>query len=470
MDSITKRWVRGSLLITMLVLLAAEAVFLYYSIYNYYDGAARALETRAATLITQLQATDAPTPESREVVLRRMVEQFAEKDKFELMLVDSAGSVAVTTTGFASAQTSAAKDLASAAASEEGTARSVSQSATGEKVMAWTAMLPVASGDLAAIRLVTSLTLLDRTIRNLILASLAVVGAVLGFSIWSGMFFIRSIVRPIGVIEATASKIAKGNLDIRIENKYDDEIGKLSATINRMAGELDKTERIKNEFISSVSHELRTPLTSIKGWVETMANIRDPEDPNYRRGLQVIASEADRLYAMVEELLDFSRMQNGLKLQVELLDLAAEVSDTALMMGQRIQLEGLHLVWEEPEEPIPVRADPARLRQVLVNILDNAVKYSPPDGTVTIELLQDGRSAYVNVIDQGQGIAPEDLENVKTKFYKGKGAVRGSGIGLAVVDEIVSAHGGALELQSRVGQGTTVTVRLPIAQKEGNQL
>ena len=170
---------------------------------------------------------------------------------------------------------------------------------------------------------------------------------------------------------------------------------------------------------------------------------------------------------MVEELLDFSRMQNGLKLQFERLDLVAEVSDTALMMGQRIQLEGLRLVWEEPEDPVPVNADPARLRQVFVNILDNAVKYSPPGGAITIELLQDGRSAYVNVIDQGPGIAPEDLENVKTKFYKGKGAVRGSGIGLAVVDEIVAAHGGALELQSRLGQGTTVTVRLPIAQKEG---
>lgn len=127
------------------------------------------------------------------------------------------------------------------------------------------------------------------------------------------MFFIRSIVRPIGEIEATAAKIAEGNLDTRIENKYNDEIGKLSDTINHMAGELDKTERMKNEFISSVSHELRTPLTSIKGWVETIAAIRDPPT-QISAGADAGSFPARRTVciSMVEELLDFSRMQNGL--------------------------------------------------------------------------------------------------------------------------------------------------------------
>ena len=334
--------------------------------------------------------------------------------------------------------------------------------AMGEKVMAVTVRLPFTSGDIVAMRLVTSLTLVDRSILKLAVLSLSVAAAILVFSVWSGMFFVRSIVRPIGEIEQTAAKMAQGNLDMRISNKYDDEIGKLAGTINHMAGELDKTERIKNEFISSVSHELRTPLTSIKGWVETMSTIRDPADPNYQRGLQVIANETDRLYDMVEELLDFSRMQNGLSLECEKLDLAAEVSDAVLTMTPRARQEGLALRWEEPEAPVPVHADAARLKQVFINVLDNAVKYSPPGGTITVELLQDGHNAFLNFTDEGRGIAPEDLENVKTKFYKGKGAVRGSGIGLAVVDEIVTAHGGSLSLQSEVGRGTTVTVRLPL--------
>ena len=465
MNSITKRWVRGSLLITIVVLLMAEAVFLYFSISNYYEGARRALSSRSSTILTQLSASGSQTGESRENVLRRMVEQFSEKDKFELMLVDSSGRVAVSTTGF-SRETVAGNDLVKALSSEDGTGYSVYQSEMGEKVMAMTALLPYPSGDLLAIRLVTSLALVDRSIETMVVISLALVTAIILFSVWSGMFFIRSIVRPLNEIEATAAKIALGDLSIRLEQKSDDEIGKLSAAINHMAGELDKTERMKNDFISSVSHELRTPLTSIKGWVETIAAVEDPKDPVYKRGVQVIAEETDRLYAMVEELLDFSRMQNGLTLKLQLLDLAAELTDAAIMVERRVELEGLRLVWEEPAQPVPVSGDPARLRQVFVNVLDNAIKYSPKDGVITIELLTDANNAYVSITDRGPGISPEDLENVRIKFYKGKGAVRGSGIGLAVVDEIMQAHGGALDIQSEVGHGTTVTLRLPIYHKE----
>lgn len=462
MNSITKRWVRGSLLVTILMCLVAEAVFLYYSITNYYDGARRAMTTRTSTIITRLNASAAQTGESQGVLLRRMVEQFTEKDKFELMLVNAAGKPLVTSTGFAPDDSVAGEDYLEALASEKGEGHAVYRTAMGEKVMAVTTLLPRAAGEIVAVRFVTSLTLVDQSIAALVAFSLALVTAVVLFSVWTGMFFIRSIVRPIGEIEATAAKIAEGNLDTRIENKYNDEIGKLSDTINHMAGELDKTERMKNEFISSVSHELRTPLTSIKGWVETIAAIRDPADPNFRRGVQVISSEADRLYSMVEELLDFSRMQNGLKLDLQLLDLVAEVSDAAIMVERRVELEGLHLAYDEPEEPMPVMADPARLRQVFINVLDNAVKYSPPHGTVRMDVLSDGNSAFVNISDEGRGIAPDDLENVKVKFFKGKGAVRGSGIGLAVVDEIVTALDGSVDIQSEVGRGTTVTVRLPL--------
>ena len=270
MNSITKRWVRGSLLVTILMCLVAEAVFLYYSITNYYDGARRAMTTRTSTIITQLNASAAQTGESQGVLLRRMVEQFTEKDKFELMLVNAAGKPLVTSTGFAPDDSVAGEDYLEALASEKGEGHAVYRTAMGEKVMAVTTLLPRAAGEIVAVRFVTSLTLVDQSIAALVAFSLALVTAVVLFSVWTGMFFIRSIVRPIGEIEATAAKIAEGNLDTRIENKYNDEIGKLSDTINHMAGELDKTERMKNDFISSVSHELRTPLTAIGGWSETL--------------------------------------------------------------------------------------------------------------------------------------------------------------------------------------------------------
>ena len=462
MDSITRRWVRGSLLITILVLAFAEAMFLFFSISGYYEGAARTLRGRIDTMITQLSVNDAATPQARELVLRRMVEQFSEKEKFELMLIDTQGRISVSTAGFAADKDTRAEDFVQALFDSEGVGQSVYRTSSGERVMAMSVLLPFACGEILSIRLVTSMALIDKTLFSMIAVSLLVAAAVLGFTLWSGLFFIRSIVRPIGVIEANAARIARGNLDVRIDNKYDDEVGKLANAINRMAGDLEKTERMKNEFISSVSHELRTPLTSIKGWVENIRNTKDTSDPIYQRGLQVIAGETDRLYEMVEELLDFSRMQSGLVLKCQRLDLAAEVSDAVLVVEQRACSEGVELVWEEPAEPVAVSADPGRLRQVFVNLLDNALKYSSKGGAIRLEMLKDGRSVYVNITDEGPGIAPEDLEHVKMKFYKGKGAVRGSGIGLAVVDEIVRAHGGSFDIQSEQGKGTTVTVRLPL--------
>lgn len=462
MNSITKRWVRGSLLVTVLMCVVAEAVFLYYSVTTYYDGARRALSTRAATIIVQLNASSAQTSESRGVFLRRMVEQFAEKDKFELTLVNAAGLTVATSAGYTPEGAAAGEDFLQAAASETGEGMAVYRTAMDEKVMAVTTMLPHAAGSIAAVRLVTSLTLVDESLWVRLAASLVLFAAIILLSVSSGLFFIRSIVRPIGQIEETAAKIAQGNLDTRIDNKYDGEIGKLCDAINHMAGELDKTERMKNEFISSVSHELRTPLTSIKGWVETLAGMGGAQDANFRRGMQVIAGETDRLYDMVEELLDFSRMQNGLTLHPQALDLAAEVGDAVIMVERRVEAEHMRLDYDAPEQPMPVWADPARLRQVFVNLLDNAVKYSPPGGTIRVEVLTDGANVFVSIADEGPGIAPDDLENVKQKFFKGKGAVRGSGIGLAVVDEIVTAHGGGVEIQSEQGRGTTAVVRLPL--------
>ncbi|MBP8855561.1 MAG: HAMP domain-containing protein, partial [Oscillospiraceae bacterium] len=240
---------------------------------------------RVNTLTVQLSAS-AQTEDGRNVVLRRMVEQFAEKDKFELMLMDYTGHVATSSTGFVPINAPVPQDFILATQSESGIGQQVFHTATGEKVMAITSILPDAAGEVVAVRFVTSLTLLEQSIAGVVVLSLALVTLIVLFSVWSGLFFIRSIVRPIAVIEGGAAKIAKGDLAIRIENKYNDEIGSLCNTINTMASELDKSERMKNEFISSVSHELRTPLTSIKGWVETIGHMQ-PSDAGYKRGIEV---------------------------------------------------------------------------------------------------------------------------------------------------------------------------------------
>ncbi len=467
MNGITRRWLRGSLLITVLVIAVAEGLFLYAGHSSYYSSARQTMLNRFSSITGQLKmytaAFGADPADARSQALRRMVEQFEDKDKFEFQLLDAAGEVLSSSAGFAAEGAVAGGDFAAAFESPSGVGSAVYITPENERVMAVTRLVPYAAGEVAAMRMVTSLALIDETLNRQRVMSLCVALVVLSLTVWSGLFFVRSIVKPLGRIEATATAIAKGDLNARLPaGPPKDEIGRLCGTINQMAEDLAKTERMKNEFISSVSHELRTPLTSIRGWVETIAQIRDPEDRNYRKGLAIIGAETDRLYAMVEELLDFSRMQNGIRMECSALDLVAELTDAALFVEGRIRQEGLRLVYEEPELPLPVWADAGRLRQVFVNLLDNAIKYSKPGGAITLDLLQDGENAYVLVQDEGRGIEPDDLENVKLKFFKGKGAVRGSGIGLAVVDEIVAALDGSVDIASAPGKGTTVKVRLPL--------
>ena len=468
MQSITKRWLRGSLLITVLILALAEGLFLYFCYQNLYGSIESAMESRFSTFIGRLQATGTAgdsdsNAASRAQSLLRTVEQFEEKDKFEFMLLDQNGVVLATSSGVINENLTAGYDYYRALVSSDGIGQSIFRTQDGERVMAVTALVPYDAGNITAMRLVTSLTLADRQWWNLVLISLGVALVALAFALWSGLFFIRSIVRPLGQVESIANRIAGGDLQTRLpDTRYDDEIGRLCRTINEMAEHLTETERMKNEFISSVSHELRTPLTSIKGWVETIGTIRDPGDQNYRKGLEVIGAETDRLYAMVEELLDFSRLQNGISLDCQVLDLVAEATDAALFVEGRIRQEGLRLVYEEPPEPFPVWADPARLRQVFINVLDNAIKYSPPGGSIFLTLTRTATTVTVSVRDQGRGISPEDREKGQVKFFKGKNSGRGSGIGLAVVDAIVTALGGTTGITSTLGQGTTVLITLPL--------
>ena len=468
-SGITRRWLRGSLMLTVLLLILVEGMFLYSCARNYYNSVQQTMYRRFSSVNGQLKMytgdTAQKTAANRSVALRRMVEQFSDKDKYEFMLLDSYGGVIASSSGTDAEGILSSVDFERAQESADGMGMAIYRTASNEMVMAVCCLVPYAAEDVAAMRLVTSLTLIQNQLKSVVLISIVVMVVILGFTVASGLYFVRSIVVPLGQVERTAASIARGELDVRLPVTGDsrDEVDRLRGTINQMAEGLEETEKMKNEFISSVSHELRTPLTSIRGWVETLRTLDDPEDENYRKGLEIINNETARLYNMVEELLDFSRLQNGrLKMDCRLLDLVAELTDAVLFCEARIQREGLLLSYNEPEEMIPVYADPDRLRQVFINILDNAIKYSAPGGRITVKIWQGEYKAFIEIIDQGRGIPPEDLENVKTKFYKGSNSVRGSGIGLALVDSIMTALDGTLDLKSTLGRGTVVTLGLPL--------
>ena len=279
--------------------------------------------------------------------------------------------------------------------------------------------------------------------------------------LWFSRRVARSVVAPVKDISFTANKIAQGDFNIRLDKVRDDEIGELVDSINDMAVSLDTTENMKNEFISSVSHELRTPLTAIKGWAETMQS-GEIDQQTFDRGMGVIVREAERLSGIVEELLDFSRMQNGkMKTHMQRTELLEELNSAVYLFSDRAKAEGKFLLYEPPKSLPDIYGDVNRLRQVFVNIIDNALKYTDEGGTINVSAKADRDFIRVTIADNGCGIPAEHLPNVRRKFYKANQTVRGSGIGLALADEIVALHAGTLDIESHENLGTAVTITLP---------
>jgi signal transduction histidine kinase len=357
-------------------------------------------------------------------------------------------------------------DYEEAKASKQGIATQIYELSTGEKVVAVTAVINARDSQYSALRMLSSMKKIDNQILIISITTLVVSAAIMLLIFFSGMYFIRSIVYPIRSIGDMTKQFAKGDFSERIKKESDDELGELCDSINYMADELSNTEQMKNEFISSVSHELRTPLTAIKGWTETVTSMYEDKE-TFKKGMRVITSETERLSQMVEELLDFSRIQdNRLTLIMDTIDILAELGETVLIYQERARALGIKLDYYEPEMLSFVYGDKNRLRQVFINIVDNAIKYSDKGDTVSVEAYEEHGEICISISDTGMGISAEDLPKVKTKFFKANHTRRGSGIGLAVADEIIQRHGGTLTINSEQGVGTTVLITLPCMEKK----
>ena len=467
MKKITKRWLINSFGV-VLVIVAVMVVATSVSVHGYYyNGARQFLLSRSDAVATLLENYSRDSSVDFSVQLRRLVEDYEYKDKAELMAISGDKKVLITSSGFEPEEDQEMPDYDQAYSSQTGVGEFVGY-VGNEKVMAVTVMSRIISDDLSAMRYVVSLTRIDQQIVTTILFICLLGLAIILFVLYSSLYFINSIIIPIGEVGQTAKQIAQGDFGVRILVEKDDEIGELCASINNMAEELSNAEKVKNDFISSVSHELRTPLTAIRGWGETLLDSGEPDRDTFRKGMRVIMEETERLSSMVEELLDFSRMQSGrLVMEKERLDAVAELSDAVLIFTERARQENKALEYQEPEFFAPVLGNHNRLRQVFINILDNALKYSDSGDAITVlPRLAEG-AFLVTVSDTGCGISEEDLPMVKTRFYKGHTTRRGSGIGLAVADEIIRMHGGTLTLDSVKDKGTTVSITLPLEAPQG---
>ncbi len=461
--SIVKRWAYTVLAGTILVIVTI-GVFLGAFIKNqYYDSVSMTLHSRASSFVmSYFTSQTTVSDEMFNKMAKKFVDNFSDKNVMEVWVIDKNGNVVVSSTGF-SVKGESYPDYNYAKSSDDRVGEWIGRMKNNEKVMALTYILPEnAQGVNGAIRYIISLEDIDRQIYIIwgLIGFLLII--VICFVITSGGFFINSIINPVRKINETASKIAKGNFDVSIEkHKYDDEIGQLCDTINNMAYEIGETERMKNEFISTVSHELRTPLTAIKGWGETIKYAQNDEEL-VNKGLDVIVKESERLSDLVEELLDFSRMESGkLSLKASQIDIVKELKEVLEVFESRSTREGIDLIIDIPYKSIIINGDKNRLKQSFVNIIDNSFKYTSKGGYVKVDFRINNYNVIISIKDNGCGISKHDLPKIREKFYKANNSARGSGIGLAVTDEIIKLHKGELNIESDIGVGTTIIVVLP---------
>ena len=468
LSGITRRWLLNVLAVVVLVMLVCEIVFIVAFTSSTYSAVADSAISYAKPFGALALADD----EDFAVRAREISDNFADRDKIEVQVFDKNDVMTVTTGGFyGNTNGSELPDYKEAKNSKNDIAYCRTTTEDGAPVLAATVILPdYGGGSMGAYRVLTSLDRVRFYMTAVIAVAVFIGVAVVLITVFSGAYFIRSYVRPVHLVTTAAGNIAAGNFKDRLPVEHDDEIGELCRAINNMAEKLENTDKMKNDFISSVSHELRTPLTAIRGWGETVKMCVGDDPATVERGIDIILSEASRLSGLVEDILDFSRMQSGkLSVTLEKINPVDVLSEAVGMYTELAAKQKIKLTHIAPENPPFVMADRNRLKQVYINVIDNAIKYSYEGGFICVSSSVEDGCLRTEISDTGAGIAPKDIDRVKEKFYKANKTVPGSGIGLAVADEIIKQHNGLMFLESTEGVGTKVTIVLPVLPEEKNE-
>nr|WP_242873104.1 HAMP domain-containing sensor histidine kinase [Clostridium magnum] len=306
---------------------------------------------------------------------------------------------------------------------------------SGEKVMSVYTPLAFDGQVVGVLRYATSLTKVNFLIINLLAYGMIICTVVAVIVFVVSLHLGNIIVRPLKDIINFTKKIAAWQYKEKIENVYPHEFGEIAKTLNYMGDEILKTDRLKNDFISSISHELRTPLTGIKGWIETMQSPNGVTDEELKFGLEIINSESERLIVLVENLLDFSRYQSDrIKLILSEVKVDKLIREATFQLQKKAEKKEIRFIVETM--PVIITADSDKLKQVMLNILDNAIKFSYKDSTIHVTQSVNHNFVLIKISDTGIGIKEENLEHVMKSFYKIDPKSIGAGF---VVNNIISS-------------------------------
>lgn len=466
MKSIGKRLVRNFMFVIVITVFILEVLLIYTVRQNYYNNLEDNLYNQLKVSCDLYQRYFSDTTLHENVI--NNVDTFWKQSTAQVEIIDTSGRVVMDSIGVLPGDVSGMPDVKQALGGVKGSWKG-KVNYDDEEVMAISSPLSDGKNIVGVLRFISSLREINDDIVStthffVIIGLIAIfISGILSF------LLANTIVGPLKEVTLVAKKMAMGNFNVQSRKRHEDEVGKLSDTLNYMAQEIVKNDQIKNEFISSISHELRTPLTSIKGWAVTLKDgcLRDEE--MLKDGLDIIEKESDRLTLMVEELLDFSKFVSGkITMKNEKVNIIQIMEHIRKQMAPRANRDNIEFKVSYDRNIPVIFSDDNRLKQLFINILDNAFKFTQPGGRVSFDAQMDGKRLVFSVKDTGCGIPEDELPRVKEKFFKGKTSKSKNGIGLSICDEIVKIMGGSLDIRSEIKKGTEVYITLPL--QEGDKI
>lgn len=456
MKGIKRKIILNYCIVIIVTVFVLEVVFLLYT-RNYHYGSVKNYLYNKGESVNQIYNTYMPNKtfdeKSRDIFKNIILSD----EKASVQIISKNGEILLDCNGLKINKKVKTQDVKDAIASGD---ISFSESKKHKETI-YSLSIPIKEYNqtMGVVRYSVSLRKIQETLVKIEIVCTMVAAAVLVFVLLISSVLAKSIVIPIKELQNAAEVMAGGNYKIRAKNSSEDEIGELASTFNYMAEEIEKSVKIKNDFISSISHELRTPLTSIQGWSETLLGGSDEEEKDL--GLNIIQGETKRLIKIVEELLDFSRYQkNKMDFNMDKVDvekLLKEVVNQYRVKAKEKQLD-LHLKIQNKLKS--VEGDSDRLKQVFINLLENSYKFTDIGGNIEVDAFMEGDSLYIIIEDNGIGIEEENLSKVFEKFFKENANKPGSGIGLSLCKEIIKAHNGEIFIESEKNQGTIITIKL----------
>ncbi len=457
--SIRNRLIYTFVIILFITVFAFEMVFTFGLNTYYYSNIEQVLKDKLQTTLDIYETYLGY--ESLSYKAKFILENETVPDYVEAQVLDLEGNVLESTAYYIDREVVSSEDFSNATAGSVASWRGRNIT-TGELIMAVSAPLYQSGAINGVLRYSTSIEAVSQRIQEYLIYAYLIGFIILIGALYLSTLMSNRIIRPIYELKNVADSIASGNLEARAHEYDQDEIGELAETINYMAEEINKTENLKNDFISSISHELRTPLTSIKGWSETILTGDINNVAETKLGLEMISRESDRLSGLVEHLLDFSKLEaNRIQLVLADFDIVDLVWRVFRQLSIDLKAHNINYQIKCVKKELIIYGDKNRLRQVLINLLDNAIKYTPDYGKISCHIKQLSDGVEILLVDNGAGIAAEHLKHIQEQFYKIDPNKQGSGLGLAIAKRIVELHGGALKIESQLDRGTTVNVFLP---------